>query len=1029
MLKMNRKINRVIFASRVWEGVRQQQDDDNNGSMTEADAAGDGSSSAADTADASGGSSSATKNPKDVFRSLGCYIAEMDSRKRPHVPAGFKMHPGREPQTESEFQAVYNAESWAILPLRDSSIIMLDQDSGTIDMQLARYFNRMRRKYVTKTDEIESRHGFLHVYDADHEWCAEFASRYHLKIAGLEIYAERHWVIYEGAFTNPGDSGMLTSWQPLSEQAVIRVSKIELEDVFGRLCPAAYTKGKRQAVQGGSRRTASLMVKAGTGGRHMALIGLAFDVYAWLVLERQHGKKRQLQEPITEKMMYDKIMSDGRDRIEAVNEYETGEKRRELDDIISYVLQAGIEQAGQDGSVKQDQRTLSLSMGRRVITDMLKCAHLSVSPGSLTGYDMYNCWYWDGCMWQPNTEYEVYRLLLTLQSESLVPTSKMARTITEMMSASITTLTVNPADPKYADGMMRRIINTHGEYFDLDTGDIRRIDPQDMWFERPHMSIGFSGADYNDDAGTADDDDDDEKTMTNKGPQAAKAAQAADRTDATSAAPASPDNAHTSAPTAITAEPPPPLEASSDEPAIVFRCMSLWFSPDDMRILLDHLAGALVHTAILGAKPKILYVVGSHNTYKSMWVALMTKIMYEKSITAVAPDEIAERFGMSMIAESVINMLEEQDAVNVNSPARFKDAVTKVAGPVTKKYATTQIYASRFPRHLIMCNVVQPIGFNDEDDSIFIRSQYITTKKAWDTPEDELEARNTDWYARIIHNDAEVRRFALWLLRRAHQICKKQGENFHVQTLDDSRRAYHRLMHGTFEQFVKERYIECDQSVGVVWRRIYNDYREAARSNIDYKKFKTVLAEGGFEAVRGRFYKTDQDGVLTGLYGPWHEEKGMERQDVIQTIIVQGLVPRENVPVCAGGDGAGRLLEGGSSSGGPAAAADSSLASGTGALVDGTKGVVAATGAATGAGIAGIADTATIPAKSSAQAPQALQVMQAVQTAASTDVGESKAECTCCGHASESLCRVHECTCCMIDDESGGIPRHSPPAP
>lgn len=808
------------------------------------------------------------ENPKDVFRSLGCYICRMSADKKAAVPSKFSLSPDREPQSEEEFKAVYDAKRWSVLPLKISRLLMFDQDSGTVHPALARYFNRARRKYVSKYDSIESRHGFLDVVDATHEWCVEFAKRFHKQISGLEIYAEKHWMSYAGKFDNPGDPDMQTGWYDVQKGSdpVIKVRKEELEDVFGRLVPHASAGALEAARRRKSGNRVPLRVAAGEGGRHMALIGLAFDVYAKMFVERKHSgsDKNGL---ITQQMMYDRIMSDGRSRIEAVNEYENGAKRDELNDIIDYVLRQ-YDGDGTNPPTDKSPQQLSLAMGKDVISDSLTCAHIvNTAEKNIQGRDMYNCWYWDKKRktWNPNTEYEIMSLLMTLQSDTLVPDSRMSRRITEALAASEDTLRVDTESPKYLDWMKHVIINTHGEYFDLRDGGVRRLNPETTFFERPHMRIKFTG-------GGSDDEND---------------------SDTAGDQPQQQDG--------MAGDDPMELDTTA-EPTKVFRCMDLWFSKRDKEILLDHLAGALLHTSLLGDKPKILYVVGRHGTFKSLWVALMSCIMHPSVVSSVSAAEMSDKFGMSMIAERILNMKEEQDAVRVDSPGALKDAVTRRDGPVTQKYAISQVYASRFPRHLIMCNMVQPIAQNDEDDSIFVRTQYITTRDKWDSVADEDEARNTKWYAEIINDEEEVRRFALWIMHRAHEILNKKHE-LNVMSVDESREAYHKLMHGTFEEFVKTTYMRNDVSVGVVWRRIFLDYRKATRSNVDYKKFKDVLVEAGFESVRGRVYRTDVKDVFSFVYTEWHEAQGIDKSDAIQVTIIPGLRPSGPEPACLGGDG------------------------------------------------------------------------------------------------------------------------------
>ena len=946
----------------------------------------------------------AADSPKDVFRRLGCYVVAMHANKIPDLRGHpkemgtdgkphFNMSANRAVQTEDSFRSVYEADAWSILPLKDSSLIILDQDSGTVNPALTRYFNRARRKYVSKTADIESLHGFLHVTDADHEWCAEFAKRFHKQIQGLEVFAEKHWVSYEGSFENPGDPTMRTAWYSLhDDRVVIPVRKEELEDVFGRLVPHA-SAGAMEVVR--RRRGANRVpfhTAAGQGGRHMALIGLAFDVYSRLFMERKHaGQGRQgaggggYGGLITAQMMYDRIMADGRDRIEGVNEYENGQKRVELDNIIDYVLQQYDGGTTGGSNQAQNQQQLSLSMGRDVVADALQCAHIvNTAERNLQGREMYNCWYWDNGRktWSPNTEFEIMRLLMTLQSDMLIPDSRMARRITESLAASEGTMMVDTQSEKYLNDQKHLIINTYGEYFDLRDGGIRRIGKGRLFFERPHMSVRFTGlVKPGNGDGTSD------MEPGNDGGVAEEEEVESDE--------------------------PVELDTTS-KPDMVLRCMSLWFSERDMNILIDHMAGALLHTSILGDKPKMLYVVGRHDTFKSLWAALLSRIMHPSVVSSVPAVEISEKFGMSMIGERILNIREEQDPVRVDSPGNLKDAVTRIDGMVTQKYAISQIYVSRFPRHLIMCNMVQPIAQNDEDDSIFVRSQYITTRDRWDSAADETEARRTKWYDKIVYDDAEVRKFALMLMDRAHAIYNKKHE-MNVMGVGESRRAYHKLMHGTFEEFIETQYVKVDASIGVLWRRIYNDYRKAAGSNIDYKKFKSVLIEAGIENGRVHCYRTDVKDVMSQVYTDWHAEQNLERIDSMQLVVVQGLIPAGNLPACVGGGTAVATDGLGQHSQAKPAAKDKTAAGG------GLDGVEIG-GGGSGAGM------------EHQQQPQQPAAGNGAKTTAANNDGQNAVEqpparaatgrcagCD-CGHEDQAVCIIHECACCIrrID----GMPRH-----
>lgn len=171
---------------------------------------------------------------KKQFRDEKCNIAKMLDTKAANIPYGSHILGLLQPQ--EEFDEILNAGNWAITQTIQSSILFFDLDHNEYDQKLDKFFNRRRDKYIEKSKHVNSKHGFLKVIDADHNWCVEFAKRYHNK-RGIEIYAENHWGIFGGSYYNnhnEDDPKRKTSWcfkDDLSE-TIIKVTKKELGNVF-----------------------------------------------------------------------------------------------------------------------------------------------------------------------------------------------------------------------------------------------------------------------------------------------------------------------------------------------------------------------------------------------------------------------------------------------------------------------------------------------------------------------------------------------------------------------------------------------------------------------------------------------------------------------------------------------------------------------------------------------------------------------------------------------------------------------------
>ena len=175
------------------------------------------------------------KSIKLKFREEKCNIVEMTKDKVACIPTGTKI---LQPlQSDEDFERLADTPNWAVTQTVDSNILFFDLDLNEYDKLLNQFFNRIRDKYINHSEHIHSKHGFLKVVDATHEWCVDFARKYN-NMCGIEIYAEKHWVIFGGNYHNDknlDDPKRTTEWFRIDDlhiEPIINVTKTDLGNVF-----------------------------------------------------------------------------------------------------------------------------------------------------------------------------------------------------------------------------------------------------------------------------------------------------------------------------------------------------------------------------------------------------------------------------------------------------------------------------------------------------------------------------------------------------------------------------------------------------------------------------------------------------------------------------------------------------------------------------------------------------------------------------------------------------------------------------
>jgi len=345
---------------------------------------------------------------KKKFRQEKCNIVEMTPEKKAILPKGSVILSPL--QSQEEFDKLLECDRWAVTQTIKSNVLFFDSDTGKLDYALEKFFNRRRDKYTDNNKCIHSMHGFLKVVDANHMWCVEFAKRYHNHI-GIEIFAQKHWLNFAGAYYNEKniDSTRKTTWYPKDDQyllPIIEITKEQLGLVFDNL--------KIQKLD----KKLSQYTKADTGERHAAII---------LTLYQDAKTMQRAKLPVTFDTLHQSIMCSS--KIENISEYEQGQKQRELNDIINWVIEHHIEE------VYFIQAFLRVKNRRY--------AHI-VDTG-----EHFNCWYWNHTYWTEDADYYILQDILSLQSKMFTPSKATAIHAADIMATDPQTLKVRLDEKRY----------------------------------------------------------------------------------------------------------------------------------------------------------------------------------------------------------------------------------------------------------------------------------------------------------------------------------------------------------------------------------------------------------------------------------------------------------------------------------------------------------------------------------------------------------------------------------------------------
>lgn len=264
---------------------------------------------------------------------------------------------------------------------------------------------------------------------------------------------------------------------------------------------------------------------------------------------------------------------------------------------------------------------------------------------------------------------------------------------------------------------------------------------------------------------------------------------------------------------------------------------------EQWELVCDHLAGCFLHAKILGGKPKMLFVIGNRDTYKSLIPELFSDLLDTDSVSSVSLKQLGEDvFAPALLGNRLFNYSEEENITPPKDVAQSKNYITKIDGKVRRMHRDGQYYCWRFPRWVICCNKLPNIGENDEDDSVFIRNMYIDTR-----PVDPSEK---EW-RKVFVDEGLMTDIMMYLLRRAHTICSNPNV-MKTQTIEETRQGYIKHSTGDVKGYIEKFFEKADAHVGVNLTKFKHDFKKNTGNTKTRGRLKKELEELGYDVVKSR---------------------------------------------------------------------------------------------------------------------------------------------------------------------------------
>ena len=274
------------------------------------------------------------------------------------------------------------------------------------------------------------------------------------------------------------------------------------------------------------------------------------------------------------------------------------------------------------------------------------------------------------------------------------------------------------------------------------------------------------------------------------------------------------------------------LDDSVGYPKVVFEYLNdMLVDPNDIPILIDHLASGFLHVDNLRTIARALYLIGPPNGYKSVLVELM-----KKGVVSVISEQLDKventNFGKSLFGNNSHNLCEENKIMSPKDLSAFKDMVANNGSTAEQKNGKELVYFHKFPRHTFLGNLVAPIAGIDDDNSIFKRMTYLKANGNL----------TTDWRSKIIDDDSEIQRFIMYLLKRASEIYN--GSPMHEQPRTVTVEVYNDLTQGILNKMLGEDGLykkTKDYTCCVLLKEFQNDINRVNKSKVSLNRLRTMI--------------------------------------------------------------------------------------------------------------------------------------------------------------------------------------------
>ena len=394
---------------------------------------------------------------KKFLHDEGLNIIAMDETKQPIDKDGHGLTGKIKTELKEIEQYVLEAKNWGVrhsVNFECENILFIDwEEYNQIPETIAKVM-------VTYRDNPGGRsyHSIIKVTDADKKWCNDFKKNYAIE-GTMEIFTENKNMAHFGNYkhkTGNGQSPWFYSDSQKEQQQIIRVTKKELGKYFTKQKTA-----KDKNLKNYKQRKTRVLEKRSVvlpGGRHNAFLVRAFEY----LVTADESKGEKDREAIFDYLITEAVEIQGREIFES-------DRRNELMDIIDYALDHHSENASFYYMKQINEFATINNIGKE---------------------DQFNTWYYDKIqnIWNEDTP----KFILTESKKIAIEESAMssggAIELSRQISVDEDTLRVSIND-EYMKQKMKKIIDDYGNYFDLDTGEIKQIDPKVHFFTESDVSF------------------------------------------------------------------------------------------------------------------------------------------------------------------------------------------------------------------------------------------------------------------------------------------------------------------------------------------------------------------------------------------------------------------------------------------------------------------------------------------------------------------------------------------------------------